>query len=170
MREQKRLNAHGGGDLDASSQISVSNRRLSWWSAIVIIVTVMLAAGIGQTSTGHTLLEKAGLFERPPGYTSLAFLNPASLPKHLKSKQVTVEVAFAIHNTSSISNLYEWSMSLVQKEGIRHVAAGSVRLNSERSATISRPVRITCSRGQVRIIVSLASPAEDIHAWAACES
>jgi hypothetical protein len=130
----------------------------------------MLAAGIGQTSTGHALLEKAGLLQKRTGYTSLAFLDPTSLPKHLKSKQVTVEVAFVIHNTGAISDIYEWSMSLVQKQSTRRVAAGNVRVTSGHAATISRHVRIACSRGQVRIVVSLASPAEDIHAWATCKT
>lgn len=169
MREQKHLNAHGG-DPDVSSRISVSHRRPSWLWAVIIIAAVILAAGIGQTSAGHVLLEKAGLFEKPAVYTSLAFLHPASLPKHLRSKEETVEVAFVIHNAGGISGMYEWSMSLVQKQGIRHVAAGSVRITSGHTATISRPVRISCSRGQVRIVVSLVNPAEDIHAWTTCKS
>lgn len=170
MREHENLGTRGEANPRVSAQIAPSHRRASWRSAVIITVILLLAASIGQSSAGHTLLERAGLLQKPATYTSLAFLDPAGIPQTLKSKRTTIEVAFVIRNSGGIPDLYDWSLSLVQKQSVRHVATGNVRLRSGHAATISRLVRITCSQGQVQIVVSLTRPAEDIHARATCKS
>lgn len=135
---------------------------------VTLIAVIVLAAGIGQTSLGHTLLEKAGLFEEPTSYTSLAFQDPQSLPEQLSSKRATVSISFVIHNSGIIPHDYQWSVLLVQGQRSSHVAAGSVRVASGRAAAITQSVRVSCTRGQVRIVVSLMRPAEYIDARTAC--
>ena len=51
--------------------------RLGGWRSVGALVVVAAAAtGIGQTGAGHALLEKAGLIQRPVGYTALYFGKP----------------------------------------------------------------------------------------------
>lgn len=149
---------------------AVSHRAVRWRGAVTLTVVTVLTAGLGQTSFGHAILGKVGLFQEPTSYTSLAFLNPQSLPEQLSSKQATVGVSFVIHNTGGIPRDYQWSVLLVQGERKHDVAAGSVRIASGSGVAITRSARISCTRGQVRIVVSLARPAEFIDAWAACSS
>lgn len=134
----------------------------------ILIAAVVLAAGIGQTGVGHDVLGKLGLFEEPASYTSLAFLHPSTLTEQLHQKQTTVPVSFVIRNTGSTPHNYQWSVSLIQGQQTRHVAAGNARVASGNGTTITSAARISCTQGQVRIVVSLARPAEYIDAWMAC--
>jgi len=141
-----------------------------WLSVVALAAIVALGAGMGQTSFGHAILRKAGLFEEPTSYTSLAFLHPQSLPEQLRSKRASIGVSFVIHNAGSTSSYYQWSVVLAEGRRPRHVAAGSVRLAAGREAAITRSVEVLCTRGTLRIIVDLAHPAESIDAWTACFS
>lgn len=147
------------------------HRIVRWRGACVLLAVIAMAAGIGQTNFGHSALEKAGLYEKPPGYTSLAFLNPQSLPEQLTLKEVSVDVSFVVGNAENISHSYQWSVSLVQGQRARHVTAGNVRVTSGGEAAVARSVQVSCIPGQVqhvRIVVSLARPAESIDALAEC--
>jgi hypothetical protein len=147
----------------------VSHRKARWWGVLLLIVVVMLAAGIGQTRPGHAILEKVGLFKEPASYTSLAFMHPTSLPVQLMSKQAAA-VSFIIRNNSGISSDYQWSVSLVQGQRVRRVAAGRISVISGHATAITSSARISCAQGKVRIVVSLVKPAEHIDAWTACKS
>jgi hypothetical protein len=146
------------------------HRKVRWRGAVTLIAVIALIVGIGQTSLGHEILERAGLVRQPTSYTSLAFLRPQSLPEQLSSKQTTVSVSFVIHNTDSITHDYQWSVLLVQGQHTRHVGAGSVRVASGHGAAITRPARISCTGGQVQVVVRLTRPAEFIDAWTSCWS
>lgn len=148
---------------------AVPHHAVRWRGLITLIAVIALATGMGQTSLGHAILAKVGLFEEA-SYTSLAFLRPQTLPKQLSSRQATVVVPFVIHNASGIATDYHWSVALVQGQRTRHVAAGNVRVASGRGASITRSATISCTRGQVRIVVSLERPAESIDALTACSS
>jgi hypothetical protein len=149
--------------------LSALSRRTSRWRGVVtLIAAILLAAGVGQTSLGHEILGKAGLFEEPASYTSLAFLQPGSLPEQLTSKPVMV--SFIIRNASDTAHDYQWSMSLVQGQQTRQIAAGTARVASGNGTAITRAAAISCTQGQVQIVVSLAHPAEHIDAWLACKS
>jgi hypothetical protein len=139
-----------------------------WWGAAALVVGVAVAAGLGQTSVGHGVLGEVGLFEEPASYTSLAFLHPQSWPEQLKSKRANVGISFVIHNAGSTARDYQWSVLLDRGQKTRHVDAGTLRVAAGRGAAIIRTAEISCTRGRVRIIVSLARPAESIDAWTAC--
>ena len=149
---------------------AVSHRAVRWQGVVTLTTAIVLAAGLGQTSLGHAILGRVGLFQEPTSYTSLAFLNPQSLPEKLNSKQATVGVSFVIHNTDGIPHDYQWSVLLVQGRRTHHVVAGSVRIASGSGVAITRSASIFCTRGQVRIVVRLARPAEFIDAWTTCSS
>jgi hypothetical protein len=149
---------------------AVSHRAVRWRGLVTLAIAIVLAAGLGQTNRGHAILGRVGLFQEPTSYTSLAFLNPQSLPEQLSSKKAIVGVSFVINNTGGIPHDYQWSVLLVQGRRTHHVAVGNVRIASGSSVAITRSASISCTRGQVRIIVSLARPAEFIDAWTTCSS
>jgi hypothetical protein len=147
-----------------------SLRTERWRGAIILVAVILLFAGLGQTGPGHTILGKAGLFEEPTSYTSLAFLHPGSLPDQLTSKSTDIGVSFMIRNTDNTSHDYQWSVALVQGPRTRQLESGNVLVASERGAVITSFVRPSCAPGQVRIMVSLKRPAEFIQAWMTCKS
>src|SRR5580658_675899 len=126
-----------------------------WRGLAAFAAVIALAVGVGQTSVGHAVLRKAGLFAEPTGYTSLAFLHPQSLPEQLGSKPTSVSISFVIHNARGAPSEYLWSVLLVQGQLTQRVAAGTVRVASGRGATITRSATILCTQPQVRIVVSL---------------
>lgn len=149
---------------------AVSHSKVKWRGLVVLVAVIALAAGVGQTSLGHAILGKAGLYEEPTSYTSLAFLHPQSLPEQIGSKRTNVDVSFMIQNIGSTSRVYQWSVVLVQGQRTSRAAAGIVSVASGSGAAITRSASILCTRGQVRIVVRLASPAEAIDAWTTCSS
>jgi hypothetical protein len=149
---------------------SVLQPAARWRGVVVLAGAVLLAVGLGQTAAGHAILQRAGLFEKPASYTSLAFDRPQSLPEQLGSRRAKVPLSFVINNVGSASRDYQWSVQLVQGRTPRRIAAGSVRITSGHVATIASTVDISCARGKVRIIVSLAQPDESIDAIMSCSS
>lgn len=138
------------------------------WRAAGLVAIVALVAGVSQTGPGRAVLRESGLSERPATYTSLAFLHPQSLPEQLGTKQARENVSFTITNTGSTAYNYQWSVRVVQGQGSRSVAAGSVLVASGGNVSITRSVKISCPHGQVQIVVSLVRPVESIDAWMAC--
>lgn len=146
---------------------AVSHPAVKWRGTLAVLVLFVLAAGIAQTSAGHSLLRKAGLFEQPVSYTSLAFQHPQS-PPQLTSRRAAVPVSFVIANAGDTPRTYQWTLSLVEGTLTRRLATGSIRLASGRRAALSQVAHVVCTQQQVGLVVSLAHPAESIHAWAAC--
>lgn len=138
---------------------------MRWLEVGGLVGIVVLALGIGQTGFGHAVLRKAGLLEDTPSYTSLAFAHPQSL----QERRDSVDVTFVIHNSGAPRD-YQWSVLLAQGRSARRVAEGNVYVAPGHGASITRSENILCTRGQVQIVVSLARPAEQIDAWAACPS
>jgi hypothetical protein len=134
----------------------------------VIVAAAALAAGLAQTSAGHSLLQAAGLYAEPANYTSLAFTDPQSLPTHLSPAATRVNVSFTVSNASANSRTYSWSMVLDRAGHTNRLAAGVVRVPAGDRATVSRTVGASCAGGQARMTVELTAPAESIDFLAAC--
>lgn len=147
-----------------------SHRAPRWRGAVALAAGIILFAGIGQASIGRAVLEKAGLFEQPTSYTSLAFAHPQTLPERLTSKQENIGISFIIHNVGGRTHGYQWSIQFVQTGHTHRMAAGNVSIAPGSGAIITRSEEIHCTQGQVQIVVSLAHPAESIDAWMACSS
>lgn len=143
---------------------------MRWRGFTAQVAVIAVAAGIAQTGVGHALLRRAGLFEEPSGYTSLAFLHPQLLPEQLDPKRANVGVSFVIHDIGNAPSDYRWSVLLVDEGRTHRVDTGEVRVASGRGIVISRSVDISCTPGRTRIVVSLRRPAESIDAWTACRS
>jgi hypothetical protein len=147
-----------------------SLRTAKWRGLISLVAVILLAAGIGQTSVGHTVLRQAGLFEEPTGYTSLAFQHPQAPVEQPSSDQTDVAVSFVIHNAGRTPETYQWSVLLIQGSHTSRAAAGSLRLASGQETALTRSAKISCAQGQVRIVISLARPTESIDALTTCRS
>lgn len=139
-----------------------------WRGLTILIGSVVVLASVFQTSAGHAMLRVAGLSQAPPGYTSLSFLHPLSLPAQPGTAQGNAVISFAIHNATSGTHDYHWSISLVGGQSTRPVHTGSVRLAPGRGAEVTRSIAVTCTQGAVQVVVSLESPAESIHTRIAC--
>jgi hypothetical protein len=127
-------------------------------------------ASIFQTNAGHAILHTAGLSQGSPGYTSLSFLAPKSLPEQLKSESSRVDTSFVILNATNTKHDYNWSIFLIRQGHADSVYTGNVKLASGGKAEIARSVTIKCTGGQIRLVVSLEQPAESISALMACHS
>ena len=133
-----------------------------------LVAAAGLALALAQTSPGHALLRKAGLYEEPAGYTSLAFTDPQSLPAQLSPVPSRVSVSFGISNGSADPRSYQWSVLLHRAGQVKHLAAGEVEVPAGESTTVAPVVTAACSAGQAQVSVQLAAPAESIAFWLAC--
>jgi hypothetical protein len=147
---------------------AVLQRAARWRGLVALAGAVLLAAAIGQTAVGHTILQRAGLFEERADHTSLAFVHPQSLPEQLGHRRAKVALSFVINNAGGASRDYQWSVRLVQGRATRRLAAGSVRIASGHAAEIASTADISCVPGKVQIVVSLARPYESIDAFMSC--
>ena len=138
----------------------------------LITAAVVAAAGVAlalaQTSPGHALLRKAGLYEEPAGYTSLAFTDPQSLPSRLSPVPSRVSVSFGIGNSSADPRGYHWSVLLQRAGQVKHLAAGEAEVPAGGTTTVAPVVTASCSAGQARMSVQVAAPAESIAFWLTC--
>lgn len=137
---------------------------------VAIVAAVAVAVGLAQTSAGHSLLREAGLHEEPASYTSLAFTNPQSLPTRLSPAPSRVRMSFAVSNASADPRTYHWSVVLQRTRHTYRLAAGEVRVSAEDRVTVVRTVTASCTTGQVRMTVRIATPAESIDFLVACSS
>jgi hypothetical protein len=155
--------------------VAASLLRLGGWRSVgALVVVAAAAAGIGQTGAGHALLEKAGLIQRPSGYTALSFKAPDT-PVNVTSagKREHYALTVNIQNTNTTSRGYRLSVLLVQRPGHarRIKTRSSAFVGPGKTASIPLAGSITCERDHlVEFIVQLAGsrPPEAIHAWATC--
>jgi hypothetical protein len=127
-------------------------------------------ASIFQTNAGYAILRMTGLSQQPPEYTSLSFLKPQSLPKLLPSKHAEVAAPFVIKNATNTMHNYTWSIFLIRPRQVDRVYNGNVSLTPGGKIEIARSVTIKCTRGQIRMVVSLERPTESISVLMTCRS
>lgn len=150
--------------------------RLGGWRSVGALVVVAAAAtGIGQTGAGHALLEKAGLIQRPAGYTALYFGKPTRTQLVLTKpagKSVSYTLTFFVRNAQPRPQGYRWSTFLVRRPG--HplpLRSRPVAVGPGKTVSIPQNGKFTCERDRaVEFIVQLAGRGthEAIHAWATC--
>lgn len=139
-----------------------------WWGLAGLIAAAVTAAGVAQTSAGHSALASAGLFDEPASYTALSFAAPQSLPEQLSSTHANLDASFVIRNSSGGLRSYQWSITVLRDGRSRRVASGQVDVAAGSAATVAGPVTITCAGGRLRVAVNLRRPAESIDFWTAC--
>jgi hypothetical protein len=136
---------------------------------LLILVT---AASLAQTPAGHTVLRQAGLDTTTPSYTALSFAQPQSLPARLPAPRTSLRVPFTIHNDSSGTRSYQWSLtaSRIGKAGglTARSVSGTSTLAPGATVTMDPALPLVCHGGQIRITIRLASPAEFIDFLSRC--
>lgn len=147
--------------------------RLGGWRSVGALVAVAaLLTGIGQTGAGHSLLEKAGLTQRPVGYTALSFWSAGRpVTTGRADRKVRYTVKFSIQNAEPRPHEYRWSVLLAQPGRRARVIKPLTQTQPVvpgTKATITFSATIACRPGSVEFIVQLADPSEAIHAWDTC--
>jgi hypothetical protein len=140
----------------------------SRWYLLLFAVFALACVSLAQTPQGHRLLGAVGIYEEPAAYSELAFTTPGALPNTLPTLSASVTVSFGIHNVSSASRSYDWSISLVHSGVSKVKASGTVSTSAQGRAAVTRSVVPACTGGQVQVVVRLASPAESISFWMTC--
>jgi hypothetical protein len=141
-------------------------KRLIIW--VSVMAAIALTAGLMQTGTGHSLLQKLGLSGTAADYTALAFTNPKSLPAHLSPRPAKMKLSFDVTNSSAGPRSYNWSMALERGGRNTRLAAGEISVPAGSRLTVARTVKASCAKGRARLIVKIAAPAESIDFWMAC--
>ena len=144
-----------------------------WRSVGALVVVAAAATGIGQTGAGHALLEKAGLTQRPAGYTALYFGTSAQpVVTRPAGQRVSYTLRFSVRNAQPRSQGYRWSTLLVQRPGHpQPLRSGPATVGPGKTVSIPQNGKFTCERDRpVEFIVQLAGQGtrEAIHAWATC--
>jgi hypothetical protein len=96
----------------------------------------------------------------------LSFAHPQSLPARLPAPRTSVHAPFTIHNDSSETRRYQWSLkaSRIGNAGgltARRVS-GTSTLAPGAIVTMDPALPLICHGGQIRITIRLTSRAESI--------
>jgi hypothetical protein len=149
------------------------------WGAVATILILLLvlgAAALAQTSRGKKILRQVGISAPSRHYTALSFSDPSGLPAPDQPGPSQQSVSFTIHNAGVNRLSYEWRIAVGSAVP---AASGSITVPAGQSTTVGRRVRLPCSTGgsagrsarrltRVRIEVSLSRPAESISYWTGC--
>lgn len=133
---------------------------------------LMAAASLAQTPAGHMVLRQAGLDTAPPAATALSFAQPQSLPGLLAAPRTRLRVPFTIHNDSSGTRRYQWSLEASRVGNAKGLTARSVSrtisLAPGATVTLDPALPLICHGGQIRITIRLTSPSESIDFLSRC--
>jgi hypothetical protein len=143
-------------------------------TALIIAPAVLVAAAaLAQTPAGHAVLRGAGLEQVPPSYAALSFAQPQSLPTRLPAPRTTVHVPFTIRNDSVDTHSYRWSLSATHTSRpagspAARPVTGTTTLAAGATVTLEPALPLSCTGGQLRVTIHLASPAESIDFLSDC--
>lgn len=135
---------------------------------LTLLGVLALLAGLAQTPPGYAVLRDTGLVGSPPSYTALSFTDPGALPSTVPSGHVALTVPFSVHNASSSSNSYQWTVQVVQGSQRAQAASGTLTVPPGGTRPQSPQIEALCPSGDLQVVVRLAAPAESIDFRAAC--
>ena len=138
---------------------------------LTLFGVLALLVGLAQTPPGYSLLRDTGLVGSPPSYTSLYFSDPGGLPSTVPSGHVALMVSFSVHNASSSSGNYHWTIQTIQLvHGNQQTQAASGTLTVPPGGTTRENSQVAafCPNGELQVVVRLAAPAQSIDFRAAC--
>jgi hypothetical protein len=135
---------------------------------LTLFGVLALLVGLAQTPPGHSLLRDTGLVGSAPSYTSLSFSDPGGLPTTVPSGHVALTVTFSVHNASSSSSDYQWTIQVVHGKQRTQAASGTLTVPPGGTTPESSPIAALCPSGELEVVVRLAAPAESIDFRAAC--
>jgi hypothetical protein len=135
---------------------------------LTLFGVLALLVGLAQTPPGYSLLRDTGLVGSPPSYTSLSFSDPAGLPSTVPSGHVALPVSFSVHNGSSSSSSYQWTIQVIHGGRQTQAASGTLIVPAGGTTPENSQVAAFCPSGELQVVVRLAAPAESIDFRAAC--
>jgi len=135
---------------------------------LTLLGVLALLTGLAQTPPGHSVLRDTGLVGSPATYTSLYFTDPAGLPSTVPSGHVALTVSFSVHNSSSASDSYQWTIQVVHGSQRTQAARGTLTVPPGGTRPQNSDLDTLCPSGDLEVVVRLASPAESIDFRAAC--
>ena len=90
----------------------------------IVLIAAVAAVSLAQTSSGRTVLRKAGLAERARPYTELYFANPRHIPLEVIKQSPRQRVSFVIRNQEDRRQTYRWTIGT---KGSPPEASGTVQ-------------------------------------------
>jgi hypothetical protein len=135
---------------------------------LTLLAVLALLAGLAQTPPGSSVLRDTGLVGSPQTYTSLYFTDPGALPSTVPSGHVALTVSFSVHNASSSSNNYQWTIQVGQGNQQTPAASGTITVPPGGTKPQNSQLDTFCPSGDLQVVVRLAAPAESIDFRAAC--
>lgn len=133
----------------------------------LVLIAALAAVGLAQSSSGRTVLRKAGLAESARPYTELYFANPRHIPLEVIKQSPRQRVSFVIRNQEHRRQTYRWTIGT---KGSPPEASGTVDLYVGHWATIARTVPVDCTGKRAYEQVSLLGRGETIGYWLSCRS
>jgi hypothetical protein len=135
---------------------------------LTLFGVLALLVGLAQTPPGHSVLRDTGLVGSPSSYTSLYFSDPGGLPSTVPSGHVALPVSFSVHNASSSSSSYQWTIQVVHGGRLTRAATGTLTVPPGGTTPENSQVAAFCQSGELLVVVRLAAPAQSIDFRAAC--
>lgn len=137
------------------------------WQLLLLVAFVLICASLAQTEQGHVVLGDVGV-DKTVSYTELAFSDPMTLPGTLEKPHEDLKVSFGIHDVSTDTRSYKWSIVLVHGTDSQVKATGNVLTPAQSRVTVTKSVAASCTGGRLQLVVRLASPSESISFWMTC--
>jgi len=145
------------------------DKPVAWWRVPIGVVAVaVIVLVFAQTAAGQQVMRRAGLEGPASSYTALSFTNPGALQGHLPLGHFSTRVGFALENDSQTSNHYQWTIQMIDGKHVTKVATGQATVGGGDTIDESRTVTGMCQSGNLKLVVSLAAPAESIDFMAHC--
>lgn len=135
---------------------------------LTLFGVLALLAGLAQTPPGHSVLRDTGLVGSSSSYTSLYFSDPGGLPSTVPSGHVALPVSFSVHNASSSSSSYQWTIQVVHGGRQTQAATGTLTVPAGGTTPENSQVAAFCPSGELLVVVRIAAPAQSIDFRAAC--
>lgn len=135
---------------------------------LTLLGVLALLVGLAQTPPGYAVLRDTGLAGSAPAYTPLYFTDPGGLPAAVPSGHVALTVPFSVHNASSSSSSYEWTIQVVHGNQQTQAASGTLTVPPGSTRPQSSQIEAFCPSGDLQVVVRLVAPAESIDFRAAC--
>jgi hypothetical protein len=140
-------------------------RRLNNWIIVGGIVAILLL--VAQSSLGQSVLRSAGLSRQTTPFLALYFPNANQLSATLPASG-GLTVHFSIDNVGLTTRSVAWHISQATNGVSHQLAAGAVRVEQNRTVTVTQPLQLQCSGTRTELLVSLTGSSALVSRWLTC--
>jgi hypothetical protein len=113
-------------------------------------------------------MRETGLRQSAPSYTALSFTDPEALRARLPPGHFSADIRFTLANASAATSHYQWAIRLVAGPRVTLIATGQATVAGGAELEEAKTVSGSCRGGGLKVVVSLAAPAESIDYVASC--